>query len=160
MNESPNQMNLPIRSRRTLLLMGIWGLIAAPLTWALEKLPRPNSAFSADSVAATLRELYGDREIQPSEDIKIQSADLAENGAVVPVKITTELADLRSISLIATKNPVPLIAKFMFAGNAAGFVASRVKLAESSELIAVVETASGCYRTQKTIEVTVGGCGV
>jgi sulfur-oxidizing protein SoxY len=147
--------------RRRLLLAGLGGILAAPLAWAAQRLaPRPVEAFRTETVEQTLRALFGDIEIPLSEKIRIAAADLAENGAVVPIKINADLAEVRAISIIATKNPVPLVAKFVFAKTTAGFIATRIKLAESCEVIAVVETANGIYQARKAIEVTIGGCGV
>jgi len=111
-------------------------------------------------VADTLRELYPDQAPDQSDAIRIVAADLAENGAVVPIKVETDLDEVRAISIIASKNPVPLVATFVCGPRTAGFVATRIKLAESCEVIAVVETGAGCYQAAKSIEVTIGGCGV
>ncbi len=150
----------PSISRRRLLAAFIGGLLASPLGWAAALMARPVAAFRADTVAATLAELYPGQRIIESDAVRVAAADLAENGAVVPIKVTTELTDLRSISLIASANPVPLVATFVCAPRTQGFVATRIKLAESCDVVAVVETAQGCYRAQKSIEVTIGGCGV
>ena len=120
---------------------------------------RPSAAFQAETLGATLGELYGDRTPVVSDAIKVITADLAENGAVVPVKIETTLAGPRTITIIASKNPVPLVATFILGATTAGFVATRVKLAESCEVIAVIETADGLFKASKAIEVTIGGCG-
>lgn len=150
----------PSISRRQLLAAFIGGLLATPLGWAAALMARPVAAFRADTVAATLAELYPGQRIIESDAVRVAAADLAENGAVVPIKVTTELTDLRSISLIASANPVPLVATFVCGPRTQGFVATRIKLAESCDVVAVVETAQGCYRAQKSIEVTIGGCGV
>lgn len=147
-------------SRRQLLAAFLGGVLAAPLAWATALMTRPVAAFRADSVAATLAELYPGRQIRDSDDVRVVAADLAENGAVVPIKVTTDLAEVRSISIIASANPVPLVATFVCGPRTNGFVATRIKLAESCDVVAVVETANGCYRAQKSIEVTIGGCGV
>lgn len=147
-------------SRRQLLVALIGSVLAAPLGWATALMSRPMAAFRADSVAATLAELYPGQRIVDSDDVRVAAADLAENGAVVPIKVTTDLAELRSISIIASANPVPLVATFVCGPRTNGFVATRIKLAESCDVVAVVETAHGCYRAQKSIEVTIGGCGV
>lgn len=138
----------------------IGGALAAPFAWAAALMTRPVTAFRADSVAATLAELYPGQVITDSEAVRVGAADLAENGAVVPIKVTTDLADVRTISIIATANPVPLVATFVVGPRTSGFVATRIKLAESCDVVAIVETANGCYRGQKSIEVTIGGCGV
>jgi sulfur-oxidizing protein SoxY len=148
------------KSRRQLLVAMIGGALAAPFAWAAALMARPVAAFRADTVAATLAELYPGQRIRDSDEIRVAAADLAENGAVVPIKVTTDLADVRSVSIIASANPVPLVATFVFGPRTNGIIATRIKLAESCDVVAVVETANGCYRAQKSIEVTIGGCGV
>lgn len=162
MNRHPNQQApaSQANSRRRALLALLGGLLTAPLAWATALMPRPRAAFRADSVAATLAELYPGQRISDSEQVRVAAADLAENGAVVPIKVTTDLADVHSISIIASANPVPLVATFVCGPRTRGFVATRIKLAESCDVVAVVETADGCYQARKSIEVTIGGCGV
>ena len=121
--------------------------------------PRPRDAFAAENLAESITALFGGREIVDSDKIRITAADLAENGAVVPVKIETEFDHANEITLLASKNPVPLVARFSFGERVKPFIATRVKLAESSEIIAIVETKDGLYRARRYIEVTIGGCG-
>ena len=73
---------------------------------------RPREAFSADTLAQTIKALFGEREILDSEKITITAAELAENGAVVPVKINTEFPHAKQITILASKNPtmkVPML---------------------------------------------------
>ena len=106
-----------------------------------------------------MSDLFGDTEIPVSKEIRIAAADLAENGAVVPIKIEAGFQQVSAISIIATKNPVPLVAKFVLGKTTAGFIATRIKLAESCDVVAVVETPEGIYQARKAIKVTIGGCG-
>jgi len=147
--------------RRRLIRTVLGAYLAVPLAWAARALgPRPVDAFRSEKVDETLRALGGDIDIPTSPKIRIQAADLAENGAVVPIKIETQLPGVTSIAIVATKNPVPLVAQFLFGETAGGPLATRIKLAESCEVIAVVECADGRYQARKAIEVTIGGCGV
>ncbi len=161
MNVNPvNPPRRPRSTRRRGLLVAMLATVFAPLLRAAQQWPRPSGAFRAESTDGTLRELFGERVPAPSDAIRIVAADLAENGAVVPFKIETDLEDVRSITIVATKNPVPLVAQFVPGKTTRGFVATRIKLAESGDVVAVVETAHGLYRAAKHIEVTIGGCGV
>ena len=147
-------------TRRRVLQAMLGGLVAIPFAWAERAFgPRPVAAFRAETVDQTFAELFGDRVISPSDKIRIAAADLAENGAVVPIKIEADFRHVTAISIIATKNPVPLVAKFVPGKTTAGFLATRIKLAESCEVIAVVETVDGIYQARKAIKVTIGGCG-
>ena len=120
---------------------------------------RPDRAFAQEDVAATLRELYGRDDIAVSAAIRIGVAKLAENGAVVPVKVEVDLPHVEEIALIATRNPVPLIARFACGPRTRPFVATRVKLAETSEILAVVRRGEELLLARAPVEVTVGGCG-
>jgi len=159
-NAKTSTATLP-NTRRRLLSVIVSSVLITPLAWATRAFgPRPREAFQAEAIDQTLRALYGRADIVPSDKIRIAAADLAENGAVVPIKIETEFSDVWSISIIAEKNPIPLVAKFVLGKTTMGFVATRIKLAESGDVIAVVETADGLYQARKTIAVTIGGCGV
>ena len=156
-NKSPTNF---VRRRRGLLL-AIGAFLSTPLAWATRLFAaRPSEAFRAETIDETLRSLYGEADILTSDKIRIAAVDLAENGTVVPLKVEAKLSDVRTISIIAVENPRPLVGKFVFGEATAGFVATRIKLAKSGDVIAVVETANGLYQTRKTIEVTIGGCGV
>lgn len=119
---------------------------------------RPSDAFAEETLAPTLQALFGEVSIPTSEKIRVIAAELAENGAVVPVKVETDFAVARSITLLASKNPVPLVAQFVFSARVKPFVATRIKLAQSSEIIAIVETENGIFQSRRHVEVTIGGC--
>ncbi len=120
---------------------------------------RPTNAFRQETVSDILRALYGAAEVPTSERIRIGVAALAEDGAVVPLKVEVDLPDVAEITLIATRNPVPLVARFEFAPRTRAFVATRIKLAESSEVLAVARTPAGLWSARKHVDVTIGGCG-
>jgi sulfur-oxidizing protein SoxY len=159
-NSVRNSTEIRAPSRRRTLLGLLASFIAAPCAFAFALMPRPQAAFRATKPSDTMRELYGESTVEPSDRIRISAADLAENGAVVPIKVEADFNNVRAITIIATKNPVPLVAKFSFAKTATAFVATRIKLAESCDVIAVVETDTGYYQASRAIAVTVGGCGV
>ncbi|MCC7120006.1 MAG: thiosulfate oxidation carrier protein SoxY [Gammaproteobacteria bacterium] len=120
---------------------------------------RPDHAFAQKDVAPTLRALFGRDDIPHSDLIRIGVAKLAENGAVVPVKVDVDLPHVDEIALIGTRNPVPLIGRFSFGPRTRPFVATRVKLAETSEIVAVVRDGETLLLARAAVEVTVGGCG-
>jgi len=120
---------------------------------------RPDRAFAQEDVTATLRELYGRSDVPVSEKVRIGVAKLAENGAVVPVKVDVDAPHVDEITLIATRNPVPLVGRFQFGPRTRPFVAARVKLAETSEIIAIARIGDELLLARAAVEVTVGGCG-
>ena len=119
----------------------------------------PKSAFDAKSVPDSLDGLYGSEATIPSTNITIKAPDIAENGAVVPVTIKTTIKGATDISILAEKNGTPLTANFKLKGSAQGFVATRIKMQKTSNIIAVVKAGGKAYSARKEVKVTIGGCG-
>ena len=119
----------------------------------------PKSAFDAKNVQDALSGLLGSADTSPSGDIQIKAPDIAENGAVVPVSVTTSIAGISSIAILAEKNGSPLAANFELASNAKGFVSTRIKMGKTSDVIAVVKAGGKAYSARKNVKVTIGGCG-
>ena len=119
----------------------------------------PSAAFDASSVDAALDALVGSHQLEGSDKISIRAPDIAENGAVVPVSVTTDIANAESISIVAEKNATPLTASFVLGAGAEGFVSTRIKMGKTSSVIAVVKADGKIYSTGKEVKVTIGGCG-
>jgi sulfur-oxidizing protein SoxY len=131
------------------------GLLAAQQILAAWNL----AAFEAKDVPGALNALLGANTTEPSEAIKIKAPDIAENGAVVPITVETTLADVESISIIASENPVPLVANFNLGKNASGFVSTRIKMGKTGDVVGVVKAGGKLYSAKKGVKVTIGGCG-
>jgi sulfur-oxidizing protein SoxY len=115
-------------------------------------------AFQAKTAAEALKNL-GIASSTESNDVVIDAPQIAENGAVVPVEITSNVPATKSISIIIEKNPFPLTAKFDFAEGAVPFVKVNVKVGESSLVRVLAEAGGKFYSASKEIKVTIGGCG-
>ena len=122
----------------------------------------PNDLSFEDAVKA----IAGDKEVKESDKIKLSVPEIAENGAVVPVKVKvqspmSEKDHVKSIHILNTKNSNSRCADIMLTPkNAEAKFASRVKLSESQELVAVVEMSDGTFmKAAKGVKVTIGGCG-
>ncbi|HEX7788775.1 MAG TPA: thiosulfate oxidation carrier protein SoxY, partial [Methylomirabilota bacterium] len=94
-----------------------------------------------------------------SKDIVITAPEIAENGAVVPVAVASKIPNTQTISILAEKNPFPLAASFNIAGGGEGYVSTRLKMGETSNVRAVVKADGKFYTAVKEVKVTVGGCG-
>ena len=116
-------------------------------------------AFSAETEADALAEFFPGLEVTPSDAISIGVHDLVENGSVVPLKIRTDLPNVESITILVEKNPNPMIANFNLSPACAGFIATRIKVAEPSYITAVVKSEGKLFSTKKFVEVIEGGCG-
>ena len=94
-----------------------------------------------------------------SGDITVKAPDIAENGAVVPVEITSNIPGTESIAIVGEKNALPLIATFGLANGAQGYVSTRIKMGATSNVTAVVKAGGKAYKASKEVKVTIGGCG-
>lgn len=119
----------------------------------------PKAAFDAKETADALKNLMGASDVAESSDIKIKAPDIAENGAVVPVTVSTSMADVESIALVAAGNNLPLIAAFNLGKDAEGFVSTRIKMGKTGDVEAIVKAGGKLYTAKKSVKVTIGGCG-
>ncbi len=119
----------------------------------------PDKAFDAKSVDAAVQALTGSADMKGSQDIEIKAPPIAENGAVVGVTVSTSLPNVESISILAEKNASPLAASFNLASNTEPFVGTRIKVAKTSSVIAVVRSGGKLYSAGREVKVTIGGCG-
>ena len=119
----------------------------------------PKSAFDAKNNSDTLNALYQTSNTAKSSDIKIKAPDIAENGAVVPITVSTGMDNVSDISILVDKNPQPLAAHFNLSGSASGFVSTRVKMGKTSNLTVVVKAGGKLHTASKEVKVTIGGCG-
>lgn len=119
---------------------------------------RPAEAFDADSVDSVLAEL-GLESVQDSDSITIKAPEIAENGAVVPVSVSTTLPNPRRIIIVTAENPSPLSAVFELGEGVLGEVATRLKMGQTTQLVALVESEGTVYRASREVKVTIGGCG-
>ena len=119
----------------------------------------PENAFSKTTSADAIADLFGTDQIAASDQISMKVPQIAENGAVVPVAIKTTLENVESISIVVEKNPRPLAATFELPAGTLPEVASRIKMGQTSDVMAIVKTDSGLFSTAKNVKVTIGGCG-
>jgi sulfur-oxidizing protein SoxY len=118
----------------------------------------PEDAFKQKNSDDAIKALYG-KTAEASDKIKLDAPEIAENGAVVPVAVSSTLADVTSISILVAENPNALVASYRIPAGTIPNVANRLKMAKTSNVIAVVEAGGKLYSTIKEVKVTVGGCG-
>src|SRR6266404_7544812 len=118
----------------------------------------PEDAFKQKSNADAIKSLYG-KTAEPSDKVKLDAPEIAENGGVVPISVSSTLADVTSISILVSENPNALAASYKIPPGTIPSVANRLKMAKTSNVIAIVEAGGKLYSTTKEVKVTVGGCG-
>ena len=115
---------------------------------------------------AALKVITGGKEVKDNEKVKLTVPEIAENGAVVPVKIEIdspmeEKNHVKAIYVLNTKNSNSRCADVLLTPvNGKANFATRVKLSESQEIVAIAALSDGTFmKAGKSIKVTIGGCG-
>ena len=150
--------------RRTVLKTGgsaaaiMAGSAAGLIGSEIEAATWNKAGFESKSTADALK-LLGAGAAQESRDIQIKAPDIAENGAVVPVEVTSRIPNTQSISIVAEKNPFPLVATYDLANGAEGYASTRMKMGQTSNVRAIVKAGDKYFYAVKEVKVTIGGCG-
>ena len=115
---------------------------------------------------AAVAAITGGKAVTDSAKISLTVPEIAENGAVVPVKVNvespmTEADHVKAIHVLTSKNGNARCADIMLTPmNAKGYFATRVKLGGTQDVVALVEMSNGTFlRAAKPVKVTIGGCG-
>ena len=134
-----------------------FGILKSVVTFAVEW---PKAVFDKETEADAVKAFFGDTPIAESADVEIKAPLQAENGAVVPIKVSTTLADAESIAITVEKNPVPFVTVVnLQPGSSAGFYSARIKMGETSLVRAYVKAGDKIHMASQEVKVTVGGCG-
>jgi sulfur-oxidizing protein SoxY len=148
------------QQRRTLMqFTALVGLMAsAGLITKAEAATWNKAAFEAKSVA-DVEKVLGAAGVQESDQVSLRAPDIAENGAVVPVGIQSDLEGITEAAILVKENPSALAAMFMLPKGAKPNVTTRVKMGQTSDVIALVKSGDKWLMATKEIKVTLGGCG-
>jgi sulfur-oxidizing protein SoxY len=116
------------------------------------------AAFETKKMEDLVKLLGGTGPAQ-SADIAIVAPDIAENGAVVPIAIASKLDKTQAIAILVEKNPNVLAAIFSIPDGTFADVQTRVKMAQTSNVFALVRAGGKFFYAAKEIKITLGGCG-
>lgn len=118
------------------------------------------SAFDTKTLNDAIKALGGAGAIE-SKDVQFvnPTPEIAENGAVVPITVSSNLPKTQSIAILVEKNPNILSANFAIPEGTEPFVSTRVKMGETSKVYALVKADGKYFYATKEIKVTLGGCG-
>ena len=156
-NGVPATRRLILQGAASVALLGL-GNLPFNMAYAAANDKYPEDAFKAKSDADAIKSLYG-KTAEPSDKVKLDAPEIAENGAVVPISVSSTLADVTSISILVAENPNALAASYKIPAGTMPSVANRLKMQKTSNVIAVVEAGGKLYSATKEVKVTVGGCG-
>lgn len=118
----------------------------------------PAEAFNSRSLDAALQAALGTTSMAAG-DIEISAPEIAENGMVVPVEVNSSMADVTEMALFVEKNGAPFTSKYILGAAAMPMFATRIKMGESSDVIAAVKSGGTWYSAAREVKVTIGGCG-
>ncbi len=138
----------------SLAAVGITGFAptAAQAAW-------PKAAFDAKTSKDVIDTMFKGVPVEKSDAVTILAPELAENGGVVPISVSTTLKNVESITVLAEENPRALTSTHKLGKRAAGSVSVRVKLAKTQIVTAIVMAQGKAYSATRRITVSVGGCG-
>ena len=114
--------------------------------------------FEAESLEDALK-AAGIKDVELSDKVIVHAPGIAENGAVVTIKVEAELENVSEMAILIANNPTPYAANFFIGEGVNPFVTSRFKMGGSSEVMGVVKVGDKYYASKKEVKVTRGGCG-
>lgn len=133
---------------------------------ALSAVMLPGAAYAdPETLQREIWRLMGPKKAV-DDRIRLDIPELAENGAVVPVRVTVESPmtpqdHVQAIHILADENPWPTILSLSLSPRAGkADVRTRIRLARTQRVFAFAEMSDGSlYRTVEKVAVTIGGCG-
>ena len=115
--------------------------------------------FLTKSVEKTL-DIMGVKKHSNSKNISLSAPDTAENGAYVGVGVRSTIKGIDMIAVLVEKNPNILAGYFNFGTSVYPDLSTKIKMAESSKIHALVKTVDDSYYlASKSVNVVLGGCG-
>lgn len=146
-------------SRRHAIKIGSLGAIFTSLSGFAKSVLAEWPAASFDTTVYDEAYAIVTGGVEPQEgSIKIDAPEIASNGATVPITISTDMENVKTISVLVDKNPRPYISTFFINEHIEASIATRVKMRETSNIVAIVETTEGKFIAKQSVKVTAGGC--
>lgn len=133
-------------------LFGLWRPADALAAWN-------EAAFTSKAMEDALKNLGATNPENNAVFIQLTVPEIAENGAVVPVTVSSSLPNVDQIAIMVDKNPNVLAAVFTLPQGTEALVTTRVKMGKTANVVALVRSEGKFYRTQREVKVTAGGCG-
>lgn len=139
--------------------VAVAGLLAAAGFPQFAQAAFNKNAFEAKSIQDAVK-AAGGASLSESKDVTLTAPDIAENGAVVPMGISTNLSGVKHLLLLVEKNPLALVAIFNSSESLENNFLTRAKMGQTSDVYAVAIMADGkALWAKKEVKVTLGGCG-
>lgn len=118
-----------------------------------------DKAFAAGKLDEAIAAKYGALPIEDSTSIQIKAPEIAENGAFVPITVSTTIPGVTNISVFTPANFSPMVASFDLLPRMKPEVSTRIRMAKTDNLIVIAQAGGKLYRAVREVKVTIGGCG-
>ena len=119
----------------------------------------PKKSFDIKDLSDSVISVYGHNNLEESSKVKLKAPSIAENGAIVPINVSTTLDNVESIMIFVENNPQPLSSGYQLTSIAQPSIGTRLKMGKTSNVMAAVKSGNKIYTSTQEVKVTIGGCG-
>ena len=151
--------------RKFLKTVAVSGAVitASPILLGSLQAEAKTDGLKKRSLEDAMKDVLKGKKPVESEKVKLIAPSIAENGAVVPIKVDVAepIKNVKAIHIFAEKNPDPwTVSAFLTPQNGKPYFATRIRLAKTMDVYAVAELSDGSViMAKKAVKVTIGGCG-
>tara|TARA_Y100000389_G_scaffold205061_1_gene262610 strand:+ start:21673 stop:22134 length:462 start_codon:yes stop_codon:yes gene_type:complete len=119
----------------------------------------PKKSFDIKDLKDSINSVYGHNNLEESSKVKLKAPSIAENGAIVPINVSTTIDNVESIMIFVENNPQPLSSGYQLTELAEPAIGTRLKMGKTSNVMAAVKSGNKVFTSTKEVKVTIGGCG-
>ena len=119
----------------------------------------PKKSFDIKDLTDSVKSVYGHNDLEESSKVKLKAPSIAENGAIVPINVSTTIENVDSIMIFVENNPQPLTSGYQLTKLAEPSIGTRLKMGKTSNVMAAVKSGDKVYTSTQEVKVTIGGCG-
>jgi sulfur-oxidizing protein SoxY len=145
-------------TRRKILGLGLG--VAAMIPFSLSavdfRATKPK-AFTVTTIDEAITTLFGTSATTES-GMKIKAPDIAENGGVIPISVSTKLK-AKTVAIFQDANKEATVAVFTVPENGIIDYSIRIRMGKTGKVTVVANVDGKLYSASKTVKVTMGGCG-
>jgi len=118
----------------------------------------PERAFMAGTEAEVLVALFGQSQSIASKAVTIKAPKVG-NPEAVPVTVQTQLENVTAIAVVVAGSPHPLCTSVVLSDSAAGYYATRIKMADTSRVTAYVQAGGRIHSASASVKISNAGYG-